>query len=242
MKINSKTQRCKWGWMLVAAGLVQSAGMAAWAQGAAGGSACAGHLEVGTRVTGFRLEDSSRSSDDRFYGSIDKLDAVQDYWPIKVFVDYNVNPYWGIDLTWDQVQADTITKEDGHNDGTLNVGGPIASVFVRYPGLAWMVPYAGGGVAYYFSEFNEENSWRYPPSNPGIRQQTFHPDDAVGWVVYAGVSVQVVEHWYADLYVRHTGVSVKGEHDVDVYYEVQTGDFKFPLDNDAIGLGVRYAF
>ncbi|MEI7437600.1 MAG: hypothetical protein WCL16_12425 [bacterium] len=202
-------------------------------------------LEVGTRVTYFMLEDVTRGADNHFYGSIDKLDATQDLIPYKLFADYLVSPYWGFDLTWDDIQSDTITTSDGHNDGQLVLWGPMLSAFARYPNQTRFTPSAGAGVTYLFADFQENPEWMHPATNPGIDFQTFSPDNTFGWLVYVNLATHITGHWYADLYLRHLGADVQGVHSLKKVGEDfvhHQGDFNFPVSNDAVGIGVRYAF
>jgi outer membrane protein W len=201
------------------------------------------HVDIGTRITAFSLEDSNRGDSDHFYGSIDKLDAKQNYWPLKVFVDYKINSWWGFELTWDEVRAKTITKSDGHTDGVIEAGGPIMSVFGQYPNATIFTPYAGAGFTYLLGGFDDDHSWKHPPTNPAIVDQTFSLDNTWGWVAYLGVSAQLTDHWSLDLYVRHMDAELKGSKTVVTAAETQTDNsVRFPLDNDALGLGVRYSF
>jgi outer membrane protein W len=200
-------------------------------------------VEIGTRFTFFSLEDSSRGASDHFFGSIDRLDAVQNFWPVKLFVNYKMNTHWGFDLTWDQIQAKTITKLDSHTDGTIKTAGPVLSVFGRYPNSTPFTPYAGVGVTYLFAGFDDDPRWEHPDTNVAILDQTFSLDNTWGWVAYVGLSAQLAEHWAADMFVRHMGADVKGKHYVVTADGVGEDDtLKFPLSNDAFGIGVRYAF
>ncbi len=198
-------------------------------------------VEVGTRVTYFKLEDDQKNAEatskaeGSFYGSITELDAQQNYIPLKLFVDYKFTKYVGAEVTVDEIQADTITRSDGHNDGTVDMWGPIVSLFGRYPNSTRFIPYAGAGMVYFWSDFKEEESWKHGNGN----DQTFDLDDSTGWVAYGGVSAKVTGRWFADLYVRHMDIDVDGTH---YNHGRNTGVFTFPMSNDAVGLGVRYIF
>ena len=213
-------------------------------------AAMADHVDVGTRFTYFVLADRSRGANNHFYGSIDKLDAVQNYWPLKLFVDYKVTPYWGFELTWDQIQAKTITKRDGHTDGNINLDGPLLSAFGRYPNDTAFTPYAGAGVAYFFASFEEDYYWVHALNrqtgfynNGPDWNQNIAMDNTFGWFGYGGVSIALQERLSADLYVRYTHVEVDGTH-----YNLMGRDvtdatsMTFPMSNTAFGLGVRYSF
>ncbi len=208
--------------------------------------ALSGHLEVGTRSTWFRLL-SRHQNGSTFYGSIDELDAVQNHWPLKVFASYAFCPYGGIDLTWDQVEFDTITRTDGHNDGTVDLHGPILSAFGRYPNETRFVPYGGIGVGYLFSDFHPTADWRYALRGEHTDyygfEQEFDLKDTTAWVAYVGVSMALSAHWHADFYLRRMWAEVEGTHNRWQFDELKlSNDFSLPADNDAVGVGVRYVF
>ena len=208
--------------------------------------ALSGHLELGTRSTWFRLHKRTRNGS-TFYGSIDELDAVQDYWPYKVFASYAFCPYGGLDLTWDRVEFDTITRLDGHNDGTVEMRGPILSAFGRYPNQTRFVPYGGAGIAYLFTDFHATSDWRYALRGEHSEyygfEQEFDLKETTAWVFYLGVSAALTSHWSADLFIRRMWADIDGTHRRQVFGDlVQESDFSLPADNDAIGLGVRYVF
>jgi len=198
------------------------------------------HIHLGTRVTWFILDDRQRHVDmsDSFYGSITELRACQDMIPYKLFADVMLNPYVGVEVTWDRIQADTITRSDGHNDGTLDLKGPMASLLGRYPNASRFTPYGGVGLAWFKADFKEDPLWQRPY---GDFEQEFDMDDTWGWIVSLGLSARIWEQWSADLYYRHTGVSVDGVH-WHWYHQQPTSSFTFPLSNEALGLGVRYEF
>jgi outer membrane protein W len=207
------------------------------------------HLEIGTRITYFSLRDDKRDplsgidgAPGSFYGSINQLDAVQNYLPLKLFVDYKFCPYGGIELTWDRIQADTITQLDGHTDGTIRLTGPIGSIFGRYPNGTRCTPYAGMGVGYFFAQFAENESWHNPR---GDFLQLFDLDNAWGWLVYGGLDVRLADHWSADFMIRYISMDVSGTHlqtGIEGGPYFPAGSFTIPMSNTSLGLGVRYSF
>ena len=176
-----------------------------------------------------------------FYGSINQLDPVQSYWPFKPFVTYKFCTYGGVELAWDSFSVRTITRQDGHTDGDLNMMGPMLSAFVRYPTEYKLTPYIGAGVVYYNVSFDEDADWHAPPGRPEIQTMDF--DHTWGCFVYGGVAWEFADHWSADLYVRYTkmqdaeGIHWGGPDGTDY-----NGAPSFPLTNIATGLGLRYSF
>ena len=206
------------------------------------------HLEIGTRITWFSLRDDKRDplsgidgAPGSFYGSINQLDTVQNYLPLKLFVDYKFCPYGGIELAWDYFSVRTITQVDGHTDGDLNLMGPMLSVFVRCPNSTPLTPYAGLGVAYYRVNFDENPDWHAPPGRPEIQTMDF--DHTYGLFCYGGLLWTFADHWSADLYVRYTKLQdAEGTHWGGPDGSDYNGSPSFPLSNVAAGLGVRYSF
>jgi len=198
------------------------------------------HFRIGTRVTWFLLDDSKRKVDmsDSYYGSITELRAIQNWIPYKLYADIMINPYIGVEITWDQIRADTITRSDGHNDGTIDLKGPMAGLLVRYPNATCLTPYGGAGAAWFRAEFDEDFYWQYPRD---YYEQEIDLQNTWGWFAYLGLSIRIWDRWSADLYYRHTDVSVDGSH-WQWNQERQSGTFTFPLSNEAFGLGASYTF
>ena len=119
-------------------------------------------LFIGTRITAYQL---NKEHDD-FLGSIDFLDAQQDYAPTKVFVDWLVTPNVGAEITWDRVEARTITSRDGHDDGSIVLEGPIVTAFLRLPFEASFLGHPkrcdasiGAGAAFFNASFVHVGWW-----------------------------------------------------------------------------------
>ncbi len=213
-------------------------------------------LSVGVRSTVFRLEDHDRNpnatsaAQGSFYGSITELKASQDLWPYKFFADYLFCPYGGLELTWDRVEADTITRLDGHSDGTVIVNAPLLGAFGRYPNDTGFVPYAGVGVGYAFAHFEPDYHWTHAILPNGDFKagpdwhQSFDMHDSWCWFLYAGLSVALNANWALDLYVRHEEMDVHATHSTYVGDTLTSGptDFSLPFRNDALGIGARYSF
>jgi len=204
------------------------------------------NFEVGTRSTWGYLTDHQRpvnaynTSEGSFYGSINQLNVVQNYWPINPFIDYKCCPYGGFELAWDSLTARTITRGDGHTDGDLSIMGAKLSAFVRYPNTTAFTPYAGAGFAYYRASFDEDSGWHMPPGRGEIQTMDF--DHAHGLFGYGGLLWKFADHWAADLYVCYTKVDVNG-----IQWQGPNGtDFggspAFPMSNVEAGLGMRYCF
>ena len=215
----------------------------------------ANHLELGTRVTYFMLQDDSSDS---FLGSINQLDEKQDYIPYKVFADWMITPAIGVELTWDGIEADAQTAAtDQHVDGDFTLTGPIATVFGRYVNETIFTPFAGVGLSYMFGDFEEakwwalgyahENDWAalgYPDTVRNNITRCIDVDDAVGLVFTCGSDIQITENVSANLYFRYIDIEADATFtekrgDVDV---VNHESNSIPFSHVALGLGVKYIF
>jgi len=205
---------------------------------------------LGTRIITFSLSD-----DDVSLGTINKLNDIQDHAPTKIFLNYLMNPYWGFELSYDKIEAETRTS-DGKSDGDVEMSGPILSVFGRYPNHTGFVPYGGIGLAVFGGDFDEEAHWAlgYPnpeayvdagsPSTPlGGRTRSMSVDDYTGTVIYLGVVWEFWERWAADVLFRYMDMEADSTFTGKVHGNVETViSDTFDLSNTAYGLGIRYTF
>lgn len=224
-------------------------------------------IAVGTRFTHFSLMDDSGD----FLGSIDKLDAQQSYLPNKLFVEYMITHRYGLELTWDKLQASTITTSDGHNDGDIVLSGPIVTAFARgsfdvdVGRIITFRPYGGLGLGFMTADFEHEGWWHHGFSatewqdaeaayetwvsegseewpNNGY-ERTMSLDDTIGLVLTGGCSVDITRAWSIDLYLRYMKVSTDDTYTLSSYGSVfRTTYYTFDMDNIAFGLGVKYDF
>ena len=262
-----------WGWAVVvgAAGVDinealplhrEESAAAAPAPAAAAATAPAGgwiadHLSVGTRSTYYWLQDDHRSMSDTFIGNISDLDAAQDLAPWKVYIDYDFNRYAGLELTWDQVEADIVNGVGTKStDGTIHMGGPILTLVGRWPNASAFTPFLGAGAAFWNASFDHSAWWKYgyaneeayadsgrvnEPRNGKTRNMTF--EDNIGFVATAGVDCRVGRHWSADLYLRYIDISTEDTYTLNAPgHDPDVTRATFPLDHLAAGLGVSYHF
>ena len=221
-----------------------------------------GRLEVGTRIISIDLKDDTTDIDETrngFLGTIVGLDDQTDQLPTRFFVDVLFNRYVGIELSYDKIAAETRTSPlfgDVKSDGTLELSGPILSVFGRYPNPTGITPYGGLGVAFYSSEFEETAHWGkgYPnlasyvaagsPDEPlNGRTRTMNVDGVTALVVYGGVLWSFHENWAVDLYIRSLDADVDANFIGGVGDAVDVDkDGVFPMGHTGYGLGIHYVF
>lgn len=218
-------------------------------------------VEIGTRVTAFHLKDASRPADpnreETYVGYLNRLDDDQNYAPVKVFADVYVNPYFGAELTYDEVAGRAYNMNGGDSDGYIEMSGPIFSLIGRYPIQDMFYPYVGIGYAWMDATFERAPWWEwgwkseadYEAAGGGVastgiyRYMIVEDDDAMVYTI--GLVVRFTDHLAADVMVR--SMDLKADtlfyRTIDgVVSEPDTSRGAFVMDHIAYGLGVRYVF
>lgn len=193
------------------------------------------HLEVGLRYIYFWLTDDSRPSDnsDNFLGSINKLEEDQNGVPYP-FINYMFTKYVGLSMSYDELQVKTITKEDGHTDGSYELKGPVLSILCRYCNSSHFTPYAEAGIAFYNGGFNHDPAWRHVGND-----RRMEIDDTEGYLLTIGCSVVFSQNWSMDIFCRYEDVEVNDKYFLNGNLrEEQT----IPLSNTGLGGSVKYVF
>jgi len=194
--------------------------------------ALAGHLQIGTRVTTFRLTDSRQA-----YGTIYKIEEDQSLAPVKVFAGWRFIPSLGVEMSWDSLKAKTRTTPSDGSDGSFVLEGVVISAAGRYPNNTRLTPYGGLGIALLSGSFDASRTW----GNRNGHNQSFMVDDSVGYTVHAGCEARLQERWSADFLMRYMKVEIDFRHSISV--EPRPRDSAtFVMDNLVIGMGIRYAF
>ena len=214
------------------------------------------HARLGTRWLHVALLDDKRKPQDTngdgaitdpeilavsYMGSINQLDVVQDDWPDKVFAQWEFCRYVGVEVSYEHIQAKTVTYWDGHTDGTFDLQGPMFSLYGALPNRTPFTPRAGVGVGFLSTYFDYNPAWH---NAPGITQY-LDTDDASALIFYVGCSARLVKHLSLDIYARQMNTHV------DAHYYMTSpegalldnrGWFNYPMENRAIGVGLRLEF
>lgn len=209
-----------------------------------------GRLELGTRSAWFKLLDDDSDS---FVGSVTHLEAEQGLWPIKLFARWWFNRHWGLELTWDRVEAEAQPADDP--DGIFSATGPLLNVIGRYPNQTRWTPYGFFGLGWMMGKFDPYAWWELGYDTPadwelydrnpdtGIRR---HMDmsDEFAIVIGGGASYSIQPNLALDLQLRYMALDLD-----DHYYRTSNGRVvndwgvtTIPLDNIALGLGISYVF
>lgn len=213
-------------------------------------------LEVGLRISHFTLVDDKKESG--FLGSIDELEADQDYMP-TLYGRFFFTPYVGVELGYDKARA--ITRKftlpppgfstDDDSDGTIVLEGPSIEIVGRYPNETIFTPYAGfGPVLYgeYLGDANfEHTAWWHNgfdsiaderltaweaegrPKGGGGKMRTIELSETMGWMLSGGVSVAVYEGLQVELSVQYVWAEV----DAHYYLSRAEDDSLLPGGQDA---------
>ena len=192
----------------------------------------ADHLQIGTRVTAFRLTDSRQA-----YGTIYKVEEDQNLAPLKVFAGWRFTPSLEVEMSWDSLKAKTKTTPSDGSDGSFVMEGFVISAAGRYPNDTRLTPYGGLGMALLSGSFDADGTW----SNRDGHTQAFTVDDSVGYTIHAGCEARLPGRWSADFLMRYMKVEIDFRHSISV--EPRPRDsVTFVMDNLVIGMGIRYAF
>jgi hypothetical protein len=220
---------------------------------AGGVAATWNRFEVGTRMNYAKLTDDTKHT---FLGQIYKLDEQQDLAPTRVFGRWFFLRDWGVELTWDELRAETYNSPDENgvrsSDGDWLISGPIATVIWRYLNDSRWTPDVGAGAGFMSGDTDLAGWWHYGYNSPeqyaalgspktpykaGTR--TMDANDAVAFVMTAGCSARITDRWSANVYGRFMSV------DVDIHWTTKgedKGSRTIPFDNYVLGLGVACTF
>lgn len=197
-------------------------------------------LEIGVRSIHVELREDSRGTGtrertDNFLGSIDMLDAEQDYAPTRVYLQYFFTDILGIGASYDKVEAQA--RDESASDGIVGADGPIFYLVARYLNDSTFTPFLEVGMAHYHAYFEENAEW----SRNGLRYMDVESTEAL--VLALGCDIAVTEQLSVNLYTRLVdGATLDGKHfnSDDPVNPRQVGDFN--IDYFGAGIGIKYAF
>lgn len=202
-------------------------------------------IRVGTRFTYFFLLDKRGNLNENKFCqdmSINYLNAVQQYLPVKIYAQWSLMENFGIEATWDKIEAEARTHGDGENysDGNMLLSGPMISFFREFPVETknWLSKVSLGiGFAYLFGDFEEAYWWKYRVG----AIQTMEIDDEFAFLATAGWTWNLKGRWDIDIYLRYLRANAVDTftiryEDPDKNTQVRIGTF--PLDNVAFGIGI----
>ena len=219
-------------------------------------------LSVGLSLSYSKLTDATRPKDrdggKTFVGYVWKLEDTDEVHVLPT-VSYWAAPYLRLSLFWNSVAGHTRNYNlQLHSDGDVTAEGPALLVEGLYPICGDTVfLHAGVGLTYAFCDFDEDTWWHLGYGSYDswvnsfnkrnhVRSDHFREievDDAVGYLVSAGVSWRPIARAEIDLSVRHVWL----DPDCDFGYRytsrretLLTGDFE--LNHLSVVLTGSYVF
>jgi len=197
------------------------------------------HVSLGTRILYVSLLADTKGIPfhNSFGGSIYKLDADQNYLPLRPYAQVTTRvgaAELGLGLSYDHLlAAATIDNEGG--DGDIQMESLMFYLVAAYPNKTRFTPFGEVGLAAYWNSFDPDPDW----SRNGYRE--FDLDDSIAPYLAGGCDIAIAGNFSANLYIRYVDVDVDG-----VY--IFRGDarppqpFTFTLEHIAYGVGVKYVF
>lgn len=228
----------------------------------------ADRLTLGLAIRQSHLTDNHRSPDrdggKTFVGYVNELDMNNETLVVPVLT-YWAARYLRLSATWENLKAKTYNYDPDnpyghhlHSDGRLKLEGPVFVVEGLWP--LWndtVFPHVGAGLFIGMGDFLENDFWHYgyatqedydafgrPKKARSYFLREIRVDDAIGWLLSAGVAWRPFKHFQVDLDVRQMWVepdcvfgytSRKGKWDPQV-------DGEFTLDNLTWTLSAAYVF
>ena len=201
-------------------------------------------VQVGTRVTMFELKDKERPLNNRYLGSINKLDEDQDYAPIKAFLKYWPVDWAAVGVSYDKIRAETLTDEPGkpsYTDGTLQLDGPIYSLTFALPNKTPVTPYVELGWMDVSGSFDGNSSWSNAHGIDGYQTLVIRKSDGgATWGV--GCDIQIKGGWACNLLYREIDAEMTVDQVIMGSINEANSNRKFDLSSRFFGGGVSYRF
>ncbi len=219
------------------------------------------HVRLGTRTVLRKLTDGDSGHKGGWYrsgtflGTIYGLEEVQYPAPVYLYVQYLFNKYFGVELGYDRIEAETRAMgvypgqpfwdlKNGYEktDGNVILSGPVVSLLGFFPNKSAFTPYVRFGLGFMAAEFDRVADWRYA-SNGGER--VMNVDDQVALQLGGGVEWKFYKQWSVNASILYTKVTVDTSFDFynSARVKIQPTQFgEYPMDNVALLLGIAYSF
>lgn len=196
------------------------------------------HFAIGTRILYVALlnDTQGRSFQNSFIGSLYKIEADQDYLPLRPYaqVTMRTGPVEiGLGLSYDRLEI--ATRDNGGGDGKIDMESWMAYLLAAWPNETRFTPFGEFGLAAFQNSFDPIASW----SDGGKRE--FNLDNSLTFYVAAGCDIAINRQLFANLYLRYVDVDVDGEY---VYRPDGRAPrpFTFTVEHLACGVGLKYVF
>lgn len=195
-------------------------------------------LTVGVRFLTVNLlsDRKGRPFEDSFIGSIYKLEAEQDFFALRPYVQITERfgpVIVGAGFGYDSMEVATMDQGDG--DGDIEIDNWMLYLVAAWPNPSRFTPFGEIGQASYNVSFKPHAYW-YEEG-----KRNFKLDDSSSIYLAGGCDVAVSENFSLSGYLRYTDIDIDG---VYVYRgdDRLPADFTFTLENLTYGLGASYRF
>ena len=139
-------------------------------------------LTLGLRLVNNKLDETSRPADRdggrTFLGYVNELEQ-QEKSGVRLVVGYRFCPYFGVEVSHDEVAARTRNYNTGLSDGVLRLSGPVFAAAFSYPVTDKLSPYVGLGYAPWSASFEHDDWWRLGYGSPEDHEARGSPREAL---------------------------------------------------------------
>jgi len=197
------------------------------------------HIAAGFRFMTVDLKNNVKGEpfQDSFIGSINRLEADQDFWALRPYVQVTGKlADWleiGVGAGWDKLVITTLDQNTG--DGDVHMQARFLYFIASIPNPSRLTPYIEIGKGNYRNSFRPLPAW----SEDGKR--AFELENSTARHIAAGCDIALYEGVSLNLYVRKSDVEVDGTY-------IFRGDsrpdtpFTFTMEHVAYGCGLQYVF
>jgi hypothetical protein len=197
------------------------------------------HIAAGFRFMTIDLKKNVKGEpfEDSFIGSINRLEADQDFWALRPYVQVSGKlADWleiGVGAGWDKLVITTLDQNTG--DGDVHMQARFLYFIASIPNPSRLTPYIEIGKGNYRNSFRPLPAW----SEDGKR--AFELENSTARHIAAGCDIALYEGVSLNLYVRKSDVEVDGTY---IFRGDSRSDtpFTFTMEHVAYGCGLQYVF
>ena len=198
-------------------------------------------LTLGLRLVNNTLDASSRPADRdggrTFLGHINELEQ-QEKSGVRLVVGYRFCPYFGVEVSHDEVAARTRNYNNGMSDGVLRLSGPVLAATLSYPVTDKLSPYVGLGYG-----SAEEYESRGSPQEALVPSRLIEVEDDSATFFTLGVVYRFHRRAQLDVMMRQIDLTSKARfyHDY-AGSRVLEREGEFTMKHSTYGIALSFVF